>query len=96
VKNFADVMGYVGYITGLESDRRKLYVKEVRPLCRRSDGKHFGYSVKTQSIGSGKEGQFTVRCALFDRTPIQTGDIVHCRGWDQYFHLTSYTIEGRE
>ena len=94
VKNFADVMGYVGYVTGREEDRRLLYVKEVRPLCRKSDGKHFGYSVKTQSIGSGKEGQFTVRSALFNLEPIQEGDIVHCFGWErngQYFHMTNYT-----
>jgi hypothetical protein len=94
VQNFADIMGYVGYITGREEDRRTLYVKEVRPLYRKSDRKHFGYNVKTQSIGSGKEGQFTVRCALFDRVPILEGDIVHCIGWERngrYFHMTRYT-----
>ena len=94
VQNFADIMGYVGYITGREDDRRLLYVKELRPLCRKSDGKHFGYSVKTQSIGSGREGQFTVRNALFDRTPIREGDIVYCVGWERngrYFHMTNYT-----
>ena len=94
VQNFADVMGYVGYVTGREEDRRLLYVKEVRPLCRKSDGKQFGYSVKTQSIGSGKEGQFTVRGALFARDPIQEGGIVRCLGWERrgpYFHLTNYT-----
>ena len=93
VKNFADVMGYLGYVTGREEDRRLLYVKEVRPLHRKSDGKHFGYSVKTQSIGSGKEGQFTVRCALFNREPIQEGDIVRCLSWERngaYFHMTNY------
>jgi len=94
VQNFADIMGYVGYITGREEDRRLLYVKEVRPLYRKSDGKHFGYNVKTQSIGSGKEGQFTVRTALFNREPIREGDIVRCIGWDRngrYFHMTQYT-----
>jgi DNA polymerase-3 subunit alpha len=94
VKNFAEIMGYVGYITGREEDRRLLYVKEVRPLCRKSDGKQFGHSVKTQSIGSGKEGQFTLRGALFNRDPIQDGDIVRCLGWErhgQYFHMTNYT-----
>ena len=99
VRNFADIMCYVGYITGLESDRRTLYIKELRPLYRRSDGKHFGYSIKTQSIGSGKEGQFTVRTALFDREPIQVGDIVHCISWErrgQYFHLTGYTVSSQK
>jgi len=94
VQNFADIMGYVGYITGREEDRRLLYVKEVRPLYRKSDGKHFGYNVKTQSIGSGKEGQFTIRTALFNREPIREGDIVRCIGWERngrYFHMTQYT-----
>ena len=94
VRNFADIMGYLGYVTGREEDRRLLYVKEVRPLHRKSDGKHFGYSVKTQSIGSGKEGRFTVRGALFGRDPIREGDIVRCLGWErrgQYFHMTNYT-----
>lgn len=97
-QNFADIMGYAGYITGNESDRRKLFIKEVRPLHRKSDGKHFGYNIKTQSIGSGKEGQFTVRNALFNRAPIQVGDIVCCLGWERngrYFHLTNYAIEER-
>ena len=57
-------------------------------------GKHFGYNVKTQSIGSGKEGQFTIRTALFNREPIREGDIVRCIGWERngrYFHMTQYT-----
>ena len=98
VKSYADIMGYVGYVTGLEEDRRKLYVKEVRPLYRKSDGKHFGYNIKTQSIGSGKEGQFTVRNALFNRLPVQDGDIVYCLNWERsgaYFHLTNYTKDER-
>jgi len=96
VKSYADIMGYVGYVTGREEDRRKLYIKEVRQLHRKSDGKQFGYSIKTQSIGSGKEGQFTIRNALFNRTPVQEGDIVYCLNWERngaYFHLTNYTIE---
>jgi DNA polymerase-3 subunit alpha len=94
VQNFAEIMGYLGYVTGKEADRRTLYIKEVRPLHRKSDGKHFGYSVATQSIGSGKEGQFTVRSALFERVPLHPGDVVHCLGWErrgQYFHMTNYS-----
>jgi DNA polymerase III alpha subunit len=97
VRNFAEIMGYNGYVTGVEADRRKLFVKEVRPLHRKSDGKRFGYSVATQSIGSGKEGQFTVRNALFERMPLQSGDVLQCLGWErhgQYFHMTNYTKQG--
>lgn len=94
VQNFADAMGYVGYITGKDEDRRKLYVKEVRPVRRRSDGRQFGWNIKTQSIGSGREAQFTVKTALYNMNPIDPGDIIICLGWSrskQYYNLDRYT-----
>jgi DNA polymerase-3 subunit alpha len=93
VRNFADVMGYVGYVSGKEEDRRKLYILDVYPLVRRKDNKQFGYSVITKSIGSGKEGRFTVVNKLYDETPIGKGDIVYCKSFErngQYFRLTGY------
>ena len=93
VRNFADVMGYVGYTSGKEEDRRKLYILDVYPLVRRSDNKQFGYSVITKSIGSGKEGRFTVVNKLYEETPITKGDIVYCKSFErngQYFRLTGY------
>jgi DNA polymerase-3 subunit alpha len=93
VRNFADVMGYVGYVSGKEEDRRKLYILDVYPLVRRKDNKQFGYSVITKSIGSGKEGRFTVVNKLYDETPISKGDIVYCKSFErngQYFRLTGY------
>ena len=93
VRNFADVMGYVGYVSGKEEDRRKLYILDVYPLVRRKDNKQFGYSVITKSIGSGKEGRFTVVNKLYDETPIRKGDIVYCKSFErngQYFRLTGY------
>lgn len=95
VKNFADIMGYVGYVSGKESDRRKLYVTDIYPLVRRSDKKRFGYSVVTKSIGSGKESRFTVVNKLFDMTPIKKGDIIYCGDYvreGQYYRLTDYRI----
>lgn len=93
VRNFADVMGYVGYVSGKEEDRRKLYILDVYPLVRRKDNKQFGYSVITKSIGSGKEGRFTVVNKLYDEAPISKGDIVYCKSFErngQYFRLTGY------
>lgn len=93
VQNFADVMGYVGYVSGKEEDRRKLYILDVYPLVRKSDSKQFGYSVVTKSIGSGKEARFTVVNSLYDKTPIRKGDIIYCKGYErsgQYFRMTSY------
>ena len=94
VRNFVDVMGYVGYVSGKDEDRRKLYVMEVYPLFRRKDNKQFGYSVVTKSTGSGKDGRFTVVNSVFNADPIQKGDIIYCKSFEregQYFRLTGYS-----
>lgn len=94
VQNFADAMGYVGYISGNESDRRKLYILDIFPLLRKRDSKQFGYSIVTKSIGSGKESRFTVFDSLYRTCPVYKGDIIYCKSFErdgQYFTLTSYT-----
>lgn len=94
VRNFYDVMGYIGYVSGRDEDRPKLYVTEVKPLHRKSDNKKFGYSVFTKSIGSGKESRFTVFSKVYDNDPIKEGDIIYCRRYErdgQYFKLTAYS-----
>ena len=93
VRNFYDVMGYIGYVSGKWEDRRKLYVLKVLPLHRKKDGVQFGYSVYTKSIGSGKESRFTVFCGEYDKDPIHEGDIIHCDSFKKegaYFKLLSY------
>lgn len=94
VKNFSDIMGYSGYVSGNEEDRRKLFVKEVYPLKRKKDGKQFGYSIITQSIGSGVESRFTVFNRLYDNEPIKKDDIILCMTFSRegsYFTLTGYS-----
>lgn len=93
VKNFADVMGYVGYVSGNEEDRRKLYIVDIYPLVRKKDSKQFGYSFVTKSIGSGVESRFTVVNSVYDKEPVNKGDIIMCLGWErngQYFRMNSY------
>ena len=93
VRNFADVMGYVGYVSGREEDRKKLYVSDVYELVRRKDNKQFGYSIITKSIGSGVESRFTVVNSVYSEDPIKKGDIIYCKGWErngQYFRLTRF------
>lgn len=96
VKYFAEVMGYSGYTTGKEEDMKKLYVKEMYPLKRKADGKQFGYSIITQSIGSGKEARFTVFNKEYNYLPISKGDIIRLIDWTRdkgvYFTLRQYTI----
>ncbi len=93
VQNFYDVMGYIGYVSGKDEDRPKLYITDVKPLHRKSDNKKFGYSVFTKSIGSGKECRFTVLTNVYDADPIKEGNIVYCDHYDrdgQYFRMTKY------
>lgn len=92
-RNYIDIMGHSGFTTGIESDRNKLYVVDVMPVKRKKDGKVFGYSVITQSLGSGKESRMTVFKKVFDSEPIKKGDIIVCKQWErdgQYFRLTRY------
>lgn len=91
--NWADAMGYWGYVTGKEEDRSTLFVKTIIPVCRKSDGKQFGYSVFTKSIGSGIETRFTVFNEVFSVEPLMEGDIIVCYGYTRngkYFTMTSY------
>jgi len=94
VRNFVDVMGYVGYVSGKEEDRRKLYVMEVYPLARKRDGKQFGYSIVTKSIGSGKDSRFTMFNKVYDTDPIHKGDIIYCKSFERdgkYFTMTGFS-----
>ena len=93
VRNFYDVMGYIGYVSGNEADRHKLYITDIKPLYRKRDNKQFGYSLFTKSIGSGKESRFTVFNRVFDKEPVKEGDIIYCKGYErdgEYFTLTAY------
>lgn len=93
IKNFEDIMGYSGYISGKAEDRRKLYILDVWEARRKKDNVRFGYNVKTKSIGSGKESLMTVFNPDFNRCPIAKGDVIYCAGFSRngsYFNLTSY------
>lgn len=94
--NFKEAAGYAGYVSGEDADRPKLYISNVYPLYRKKDHKLFGHSVVTESIGSGIKSRFTVFNTVFDKNPIEEGDVIYCRGWRRdkgvYFVLTSYEI----
>ena len=94
VRNFNDAMGYVGYVSNKDADRRKLYVLNVFPLYRKKDNKLFGYNVMTKSIGSGIESRFTIFCSVFDKDPVKKDDIILCISYERnprgYFTMTKY------
>lgn len=93
VRNFSDIMGYAGYVSGRQEDRPNLYVINVIPLRRRKDNVQFGYSVITRSIGSGKETRFTVANSVFNKEPLKKDDIIRCTSYTrdgEFFKMTSY------
>lgn len=93
VRNFCEVMGYLGYTSNKPEDRKKLYITGVEPLHRHRDNKLFGYSLFTKSIGSGKESRFTAFCATYDKCPVKEGDIILCKSWERdgaYFKMLDY------
>ena len=94
VKNFEEVAGYVGYTTGREEDRRKLFITDIKPLKRKKDGKQFGYSFYTKSIGSGVESRFTVFNSMYNLIPVKKGDIVYCKSFSRdgaFFTMKEYS-----
>ena len=89
---------YLGHIasTGRDEDRALLIVKDVYPLFRKKDGKQFGYSIITTSIGSGMQSRFTIFNKVFEQCgELQKNDIIRCLDYErdgQYFRMTKYTI----
>lgn len=95
VRNFEKVMGYAGYMSGEAIDRNKLYIDDVRPLVRKKDGKQFGYSFYTTSIGSGVRSRFTVLNRAYEYHQVKPGDIICCLRWSrngEYFRMDEYTV----
>ena len=94
VKNFEEIMGYAGYVSGKSEDRRKLFISEIWPAVRKKDNKQFGYSVRVKSIGSGKEASVTIKSNVFKRCPIQKGDVIYCNELhhtdNNYWYIDSY------
>ena len=94
VRNFKDLTGYAGFVSGKQEDRPKLYVLNVIPLRRKKDGVQFGYSIVTKSIGSGIECRFSCFSSVFNKEPLEKDNIIYCNSYSrdgQYFKLTSYT-----
>ena len=90
---------YLGYIqaTNREEDRRVGYVRAVYPCKRKADNKTWAYTVQATFLGKGKNTDFTVYKATYDKCKLQKGDIFYA---DQvapkdyqgrrYWHLTNY------
>lgn len=75
VKNFEEVMGYAGYVSGKAEDRRKLYITDIHE-AKDKLGRRYGYLTRTKNIGTGKESKLVIKNPAFVKNPITKGDII--------------------
>jgi len=94
-----EYIGALAIPTGKEADVKTLVVNAIYPVCRKKDGKQFGYNVSYTSLGSGISNSMTVFLDRFNRTPITEGAIIKCKAWKKdiknertYFTMTDYEI----
>lgn len=83
--NQRELIGLAPFPTGKEEDRPVLFIRGVTPLCRKSDGKQFGVSVITSSLGSGIQSRFSIKGTeykKFKEEPIAENDIIRCLAWE--------------
>lgn len=95
IQNSLDILGYCDVRTGKEEDRRKLLVTELFPL--KTNGALWAYRLSTKSLGSGKTARVTVKVDLYNRRPINQGDIIYAtelyKNNAGYWYISDYSKE---
>lgn len=86
-----DQKEYYGYIDIFTNDmsleqRKKLIVMDIRASRTKKDNKIWAYFIKTQSIGSGKHGEFAILAKVFDNMELMQYDIIKAKR----FHKKEY------
>lgn len=95
ISNSVEILGYCDVRTGKEEDRRRLLITEVLPL--KNDKGLWAYRLSTKSLGSGKTARLTMYADVYNRKPINEGDIIYAselyKNKKGYWYLTTYSIE---
>lgn len=93
IQNHLEILGYCDIRTGRQEDRRKLLITEVIPL--KNNGTLWSYRLATKSLGSGKTARVTVKIDLYNRNPINKGDIIYAEDLYKnkagYWYLSRYS-----
>lgn len=96
IEKQVEFMGYADVTTGKEEDRRKLVILDMMPLKGKGGGEVWAYKLTTQSLGSGKQAQVTLRKKKFDQQPIRKYDVILCfacpKDKNGFFNLMSYEV----
>lgn len=93
------ILGYIDIVTNKREDRRKLYLTDVVPLKSKSTDTPWAYAVFGRSIGTGRISRWTVRTYLYNKDPVDKGQVIyipadkyHQDKKSGYWYLDGYTI----
>ena len=91
-----EFLGYVDLTTGMEEDRRKLYILDIYELPDKFHGGVWKYKIKTKSVGSGKVASLSVAPETMSKLPISKGDVIYAASLNKdrkgYWTLYDYKI----
>ena len=89
-----EYMGYVDIATGKQEDRPKLYILDVKTLKSKASGRVWARQITAQSIGSGKQSNYTITSKNYHEE-FQVGDVILCKHLEKqkdYWHITNYEV----
>lgn len=96
IKKSLEILGHIDVATNKEEDRRRLLITDVTPMTDKSGGL-WSYRIGTKSLGSGKAARLTVKTNVYEKTPIQEGDIIYAadlyKNNSGYWYLLAYKKE---
>ena len=89
-----DYMGYIDLATGRQEDRPKLYIIDIKELKSKTSGRVWARQITAQSIGSGKQSNYTITSKNYHEE-FQVGDVILCKHLEKqkdYWHITNYQV----
>ena len=99
-----ELIGFVSLKTNKQEDRAKLIILNKKELVSKK-GKHWAYSIKAMSMGSGKVSQYTIKLGWYRRHPFEELDTImvgrnglvpEMYNGNKYWNITHYTKIGEE
>lgn len=95
-KTQLELLGCISLTTGIEADRRKVFITDVIPLKSKERGDIWAYKVGIKSVGSGKNTMVTVRSRVYNSAPFKKGDILYASSLVKdkrgYWYLQDYYL----
>ena len=93
-----EYLGYIALESGSENDKRKLYITDVYALENKFRGGVWKYKINTSGLYSGKSSTLTIDPVVFNRKPLEKGNIIQVpegglyKDDKGYWNLRYYTI----